>query len=70
MTIRTVRAMNCMKTNEFSDLDDTPEKTPRYSINTCEGASFDNLLVVDEIQGTTVDVITATHFDKGHHSGR
>ena len=54
--------------NESSD--DAPEENPVIKDTLARPAPSDNPLIVDGIQWTAVDAITANHFDGDHHSMR
>ena len=54
--------------NESSD--DAPEENPVIEDTLTRPAPSDNPLIVDGIQWTAVDAITANHFDGDHHSMR
>ena len=54
--------------NESSD--DAPEENPVIEDTLARPAPSDNPLIVDGIQWTAVDAITANHFDGDHHSMR
>ena len=61
---------SCDDQNESSDSDDAPEENPIIEDTLARPAHSDNPLVVDGVQWTAVDAITANHFDGDHHSMR
>ena len=61
---------SCDDEDENESSDDAPEENTVIEDTPVRPAPSDNLLVVDGIQWTAVDAITANHFDGNHHSMR